>query len=380
MFRRKLRTVLTIFGITIGVLSLVVMGAIAEKIKLLVDGGVKYYGDKVIAGNNSSSLFGGLPLTIDEARAIEKVEGVEVVSAGASTTLNKDMNAVNFGPPASIQATDGKGDNLESFKISVSKGRKLTNDDKGKVVVGADLVKKLNAEVGKSIDVRGKKYEVVGIMEKTLTAPDSTVMMTFSDAQQIVYNDLPDIAKRQLKPEELASAFTVYPKKGVDPNVLAEKITKEVPTVKGMGPKVFKDQVEAATKMLNQILYGIAAISLIVGALSVINTMTMSISERTKEIGIKKAVGAKTWNILTEYLTEAGLIGLFGGLLGVALGSLITSSINSVMEKTGDKLFLLTPRLTIGAILFSVILGVVAGIFPAVHATRISIVKSLREE
>jgi putative ABC transport system permease protein len=161
---------------------------------------------------------------------------------------------------------------------------------------------------------------------------------------------------------------------------LADKITKEVPTVKGMGPKVFKDQIEAATKVLNQILYGIAAISLLVGSLSVINTMTMSISERTKEIGIKKAVGAKTKNILFEYLTEAGFIGFFGGLIGLGIGAFIVTSINAALAIKGDKLFLLTPRLAIGAVVFSVILGIVAGIFPAVHATRISIVKSLRED
>jgi putative ABC transport system permease protein len=146
------------------------------------------------------------------------------------------------------------------------------------------------------------------------------------------------------------------------------------------GPKVFKDQIENATKILNQILYGIAAISLLVGSLSVINTMTMSISERTKEIGIKKAVGAKTTNIMAEYLTEAGLIGLFGGLLGVGIGSFIVTSINTAMEVKGDKLFLFTPRLAVGALAFSVILGIIAGIFPAIHATRISIVKALREE
>jgi putative ABC transport system permease protein len=380
MFRRKVRTILTICGIAIGILALVVMGAMAEKIQLLVDGGVKYYGDKVIVSSAEGGLFGGAPMTNDQAKPLEKVEGVNVVSATVSTTLNKEMNTVNFGPPASIQASDNKGRDLESFKITMSKGRDLKDDDKGKVVVGADLVKKLDAEVGKEVEIRGKKFEVVGIMEKTLTAPDSSIAMPMSDAQQIVYDDLPDIVKRQVKPSDIVSSFVVYPKSGVNPNDLAEKISKEVPTVKGMGPKVFKDQIEAATKVLNQILYGIAAISLMVGSLSVINTMTMSISERTKEIGIKKAVGAKTGNILFEYLTEAGFIGLFGGLIGLGVGGFIVTSINAAMAVKGDKLFLLTPRLMIGAVVFSVVLGIVAGIFPAVHATRISIVKSLREE
>jgi putative ABC transport system permease protein len=109
--------------------------------------------------------------------------------------------------------------------------------------------------------------------------------------------------------------------------------------------------------------------------------MTMSVSERTKEIGIKKAVGAKTGTILSEYLTEAGIIGFLGGLLGIGVGALIVNAINTAMENSGkDVLFLITPRLMVVAMVFSVVLGVVAGVFPAVHATRISIVKALREE
>jgi putative ABC transport system permease protein len=290
------------------------------------------------------------------------------------------MDAVNFGPPSSINASEFRGQDLESFKVNISKGRDLKEVDRGKVVIGSDLVKKLDATVGKTVKIRDREFEVVGIIEKTFTAPDNAVSMPLADAQEIFASTLPEIMKGKIDSSKIVTGFTVYVDKGSDPDKVAEEINKAVPTVNATGPKAFKDQIESATKVLNQILYGIAAISLIVGALSVINTMTMSISERTKEIGIKKAVGAKTRNIIVEYLTEAGLIGLFGGLLGVALGALITNGINSVMEKSGDKLFLLTSRLTIGAILFSVVLGVLAGIFPAVHATRISIVKSLREE
>lgn len=380
MFRRKLRTFLTIFGITIGVLSLVVMGAMAEKIKLLVDGGTKYYSDKVIVSEKSGTMgFSTIPLTIDKAEEIRKIEGVKEVSANVALMLEDQLDTVSFGTMASINATDFKGENLESFKIEMAKGRDLTKDDRGKVVVGSDLVKKLNAEIGKKITLKGEEFEVIGIMEKTLTAPDNAVSISLEDAQRLYSKTLPDVIKNQISAEKLVTGFTVYKNDNVDPDELAKKINQEVDGISATGPKAFKDQIESATKVLNQILYGIAAISLLVGSLSVINTMTMSISERTKEIGIKKAVGARTRNILAEYLTEAGFIGLIGGLIGVGLGALITTTANTALEKSGDKLFLLTPRLALGAVAFSLILGVIAGIFPAVHATRISIVKSLRE-
>jgi putative ABC transport system permease protein len=324
--------------------------------------------------------FSSTPLSIDKAKEIEKIQGVKVAAGIVGMLLDENPSTVSMGPGSTINAQEFRGQELESFKVNMSKGRKLEEGDRGKVTVGADLVKKLNADVGNKIKVRGKEFEVVGISEKTLTAPDSAVAMTLPDAQEIFASTMPEIIRSQIDSTKLVTGFTVYIDKSANPDEIADKINKEVDGVKATGPKAFKDQIESATKMLNQILYGIASISLIVGGLSVINTMTMSISERTKEIGIKKAVGAKTRNVMGEYLTEAGIIGLFGGLLGVGIGAFITTSLNSVLEKSGDKLFLLTPRLVIGSILFSVILGIIAGVFPAVHATRISIVKALREE
>jgi putative ABC transport system permease protein len=105
----------------------------------------------------------------------------------------------------------------------------------------------------------------------------------------------------------------------------------------------------------------------------------MSISERIREIGIKKAVGAKTRNIMAEYLTEAGLIGLFGGLIGWILGALTVTLINRAMADSGNIIFLLSLRISLTAILFAVTLGIIAGIYPAYHAVKVNIVKSLRE-
>jgi putative ABC transport system permease protein len=106
----------------------------------------------------------------------------------------------------------------------------------------------------------------------------------------------------------------------------------------------------------------------------------MSISERIREIGIKKAVGAKTSNIMAEYLTEAGLIGLFGGLIGWSLGALTVLLVNRATADSGNQIFLLTWRISLFAIGFAVVLGIIAGIYPAYYAVKINIVKALREE
>lgn len=380
MFRRKLRTSLTVFGIAIGILALVVMGGIAEKLNLLVAGGTEYYADKVQVSSADSSFFISTPLKLEKKSEIEKVEGVKCVAASIGTTLETEISSVSFGPPPLLQSRSQECDQFESFEITYSSGGPFDADARGKAVVGADLVKKLNAEVGKSITIRGKEFEVVGIMEKTFTAPDGVVLIPFADGQLVVHEDLPAIVRAQLKAEDITNGFIAYPDDGVDPDELATKIEDQVGDVSGQGPKKFEDQIASTVRTFTSIIYGIAVISLLVGTLSIINTMTMSITERTKEIGIKKAIGAKPRTILAEYLTEAGIIGFFGGVIGISFGSLVVYIVNGIMQQTGDKIFLLTPRLIWSSLIFSIILGVVAGVYPAMHAVRINIVKSLREE
>jgi len=195
MFRRKGRTILTIFGITIGIYAFTVMGSMAEKINLLVSGGSEYYSDKVTV-TQSESLFISAPMTLAKGDEIAKVDGVAAVSPTVYTSLEEKFEAVSFGPPPSITGEDLRNRELESFKLNYSAGRQIEEGDDGKVVVGADLVNKLNAEVGKEVTIRGKQYEVIGIIEKTLTAPDNSVVMTLADAQKIYHSELPEILQQ----------------------------------------------------------------------------------------------------------------------------------------------------------------------------------------
>ena len=380
VFRRKLRVLLTIFGITIGVLALVVMGSMAEKINLLVAGGTRYYSDKVtVAAAGSSTMFSTGPLSMAKLPEIKNVPGVAEVSAGVGTLLSTESSA-SFGMPPMIQGSDMRGQQLESFKISYTQGRALTAADQGSVVVGADLVKKLGAKVGGQVTVRGEKFTVVGILDKTLTAPDSSVWMTLGDAQRIFVQDLPEMLRSQVNPQDVATSFVVYPTKGTDPEALAKAINLAVPGVKATGPSAFQQEIASTTKILNAILYGIALISLIVGGLSVINTMTMSVSERTREIGVRKAIGASDGQIVRQFLAEAAVIGLIGGVSGLFLGCVAAIVANALGQASSLSLFLVTPRLAIGSVAFAVVLGVVSGLYPSLHAARLKPVVALRYE
>ena len=381
VFRRKLRAFLTIFGITIGVLSLVVMGAMTEKLTLLVNGGVRYYGDKVTVTSGATLL--GLatnPLSSNRISDLERVPGVAQASASLGMLLDKEIPTVSFGNIPTINASDGRDRGYETFIVKMAQGRELRPGETGKVTVGSDIVNKLSATVGGTVKIRDKKFEVVGIAEKTLTAPDQAVVMSMRDAQDLYADTLPAAIRQSIDPHKLATSIVVYVKPGKNPDVIARLINHEIPDLKASGPTDFITQIVASLSTLNAIIIGIAMISLMVGGLSVINTMTMAVSERTREIGIRKAIGASNGAIMRQFIAEAAIIGLTGGLTGLVLGWMFTSVVNAAMEVSGAPLFLVTARLAVGSVLFATVLGVLSGLYPAWHAANMNPVEALRHE
>ncbi|MBN2247517.1 MAG: ABC transporter permease [Coriobacteriia bacterium] len=381
VFRRKMRALLTIFGITIGVLALVVMGSIAEKLSLLVDGGSDYYADKVIvSGTSGIGGFSTEPITTSLIDEIERVDGVARAAGSVMMLLDPEPSAVSMGVVANIQASDFRELGYETFDSDVVDGRALEPDDRGVAVIGADLVSKLDAEVGGTVEVRGREFEVIGILGKTLTAPDMAVQIPLADAQEILVADLPAAVRDTVEKDTLITSIAVYLEEGEDPDEMATVIGQEVDDVSVMGPAGFETSVKEPLKIFNQIIYAIAVVSLLVGGLSVINTMTMSVAERTREIGVRKAIGATDGAIMRQFIAESAVMGVIGGLLGLALGALVGIAGNQAGAQSATELFLLTPRLALGSVTFAIVLGVASGLYPARHAARLNPVQALRYE
>jgi len=378
VFRRKMRAFLTIFGITIGVFALVVMGSMAEKINLMVSGGTRYYSDKVVITDVSTPAGGysTTPIAVSRIQEIEDVPGVARASASIYILLDEESGMSMNG----IVGSDMRNQGYETFELRMAEGRDLTAADRGKAVVGCDIAKALDAKVGGTIDLRGKPFEVVGIYDKTLTAPDNTAVISLHDVQQLLYVQLPAMVQSQVDPDQLATSITAYPDPGVDPDQLASTIEGTVPGVTASGPQAFIDQFKSMTRIFNSIIFGVAFISLLVGGLSVVNTMTMSVLERTREIGIRKAIGASHRQIVGQFLSESALIGFLGGATGLLLGWIAATVVNALMGQSGTVLFLVTPRLAIGAVAFAIVLGVASGFYPSFHAARLKPVLALRYE
>ena len=128
------------------------------------------------------------------------------------------------------------------------------------------------------------------------------------------------------------------------------------------------------------VLTGVAMLSLLVGGLSTINTMAMAVAERTREIGIKRAIGASRWRIRREIVLESAAIGLLAGLIGLAIGAGMTTLFNDMGRESGNVLFDLTLGTAATAVAFATILGALAGFVPAWHASRLDPVTALRYE
>jgi putative ABC transport system permease protein len=381
--RRKLRSALTITGIMIGIMALVVFGSMANKIDALVKGGSDYYKNKVTVSAKGGYMGVGGVLSTRMVDQISGLDGVDVVIADVAMLLTDDQSGVSMGtPPMITGGIAGADKGRETFQMNYATGRALTVQDEGSnvVVLGSDLARQDKASVGSTVTLRGVDFKVVGILEPTLTAPDNEAMVPMTAAQQLYIKTLPTLVADKLSVNEIATGLVVYPKPGVDPQKIADEITATIAGVTPMTGKDFDKQIGAATSMLNGILIGIGLISLLVGGLSVINTTAMSVAERTREIGIKRAIGSSRWRIRREIVVESALIGLIGGLLGLGLGYLITTLGNDAGRESATILFDLTFGTAFSSVAFATILGALAGFIPAWGASRMDPVTALRYE
>ena len=393
MWRRKFRTFLTIFGIVIGIFAFTVMGSMALKLNKMIDGGKKYVTGQISISPKGASSFGGAAtgtLPIDTMNKISEIEGVDHVAAMASLLVSDpdpDNAEMNFGNPPTIYGADNQSDfkNHNWETMNMREGKMLDKNSKDdEVTVGINIATDKKLHVGDIFNIRGRDFKVVGITEKTMTGPDDYVFMNITPAREMLIASNPFMKSLydsgKLKLEDVNSMAGVSWKDGAD----SEKVAAEIKDKFGkdvtvMSPVKMGEMIDKASATFNAIILGSAMLALIVGLFSIVNTMVMSISERTKEIGIKKAIGASPQSIAFEYTMEAGVIGLAGGAIGMGLGVLAATIVNNKMAEKGAEIFLIEPSFLVAVIVFSFVIGVVAGIIPAVRAAKLKVVESIRE-
>ena len=392
IWRRKLRSVLTISGIVIGVLALTTMGALSENFNALLDGGVKYFSSSIQVGPPDGESASLLPLSkVDE---IKQVPGVAAAFPTYGFAAKPGViTTVSFGVPDEIIASDPAENDWGQLKLTTTQGHYLTGTA-GEVVLGDTIDKEFHKKIGDTIDLPVKPadakpdfvnhtFTVVGTLNVTRTAPDTFAYINIADGQMLLKDSLPIAIRNQIDTSQITESIDVYGPRGSSITALdgiAETINSIVPGVKATKPSVIVDSFKSGGAIFTAITTAAALLALIIGGLSVVNTMFMAVAERIREIGLKKALGATTLDIMREFLIEATLIGAIGGLIGYGLGAFITIVVNGTTPPGQSTLFLITVRLTVFALGFAIALGALAGILPAFRAARLDPVTALRNE
>lgn len=382
--RRRLRTALTILGITIGIWALVVFGSMANRINDMVGKGSTYFQSGAISvwgGGGDTPKMNPLDIALEDR--IKAIPGVAVVVPGVSMNLTDDNASMSMGLPPMITAQPaGLTTGRDTLILRAAAGRLLAASDEGSnvVVLGCDLARQYTKQVGDSITLRGEEFTVAGVLAQTQTQPDNSAMVPFAAGQRLYLTTLPSLVKANLTASNVVTGFQVYPRPGTSPDTVAAQIKALSPELGTMTGADFDKLAGSYAAMLNSVLVGIGLISLVVGGLSVVNTMAMSIAERTREIGIKRAIGASRVRIVREIVAESALIGCIGGTIGLTLGALLVTIANEAGRSSGTILFELTAGTAISSVVFSTVLGALAGFVPALHAARLDPVAALRYE
>jgi putative ABC transport system permease protein len=374
--QRKLRTGLTVFGIALGIFAVIVMGGMSEHFNITFDRSISLTADKIRVLPEGG--FFGASLNESKVREVQRIPGV--VDAYGMLQAPLDPESLGFFggdtvigiPPEKLEPA------LKGTKLT--QGRFLITGDGYRAVVGSSVAREFNLKIGDEIEIKSKRtlrttsitntrnFTVVGILEYTGSFFDNSIAVPLDRAQK--FYDRGDTI----------SLILAVPDPNADPEELSRRIALDVEKVTTFSPAELKKQIEQSLVVFSLITISAAVLAAIIGGLSVMNTMLMSVSERTKEFGLMKALGAETRDILFMTMGEAAFMGILGGIFGIIGGGALVYYLNDYLASRGTVLFDITPRLLVIAIVFSTLLGVLSGTYPAYRAAKMSPMEALRYE
>jgi putative ABC transport system permease protein len=391
IMHRKTRSLLTVLSILIGMMAIFTLVSFGLGIGRYIDDLKTEQGaDKLFIQAKGTGAPGTDPnffISKDDVNFVEKIKGVKNIAGfynkvGEIELKSEKAYVFVMGlSPRKIKFME------EAFAMKPVKGRSLKSGDDNKAVLGYNYqfdskVLKKKVTLGDKILINSKPFDVIGFYEQIGNPSDDANIYITESAMESLYSNINGkyafaIARTQkeTKPEELASRIT-------------EKLRKHKGQKEGKEDffvQTFADAIETfgvIINIINGVLILIALVSVIVAAVNIMNTMYTAVLERTKEIGVMKAIGARNSDILLIFVLEAGTLGTIGSVIGIVFGFIVSSFGGIIAKEAG--IAMLRPifpiQLVIGCILFGFIVGSLAGFLPALQASKLRPVEALRYE
>jgi len=376
---RKLRSFLTVSGIIISIASIVALVYLSNGLTNAIEEQFEKIGSNrvyVMAGHGAQLKEG---LTTRDVETLEKLNFFEYVTpylvepAAEVSFSNEEQFATITAFPA-----DDVDKRLADYDFTFSEGRGFGEDERYGAMVGSlaavDLFRK-DMHARNSIYINDQKFEILGILESFGNNQDDMSIYIPLETAREVFENVNEV-----------SFIEGTVKKGVDLNLVKSRLERELKRVRDnenfsvLTPDQILKFLSNILAIVQGILVSIAAVSLLVGAIGIMNSMYTSVLERTKEIGIMKSVGARNNDIMLIFLIEAGIIGLIGGTIGLIIGTGLSFMIEKVAINAGFLILKIKFDyfITIGALGFATFIGMISGLLPSRQAALLHPVDALR--
>ncbi len=391
----KMRSALTILGIVIGVAAVIAMVSIGRGAQNSITGSIEGIGTNLlfIFRGGDESVRNPQHLTLEDAEALS--DPFAAPSVAGVAPLLQGSGEVSYGRESTITTLVGVTPEYETVRnIKLTEGEFINQEHMlgraSVVILGADTAEALfdrrEGVVGESIRIEGQPFRVIGVLAaqggSTFGSQDDRVLVPLSTAQTRLIrrsglNRVDLIIVQAANPEAVPSAV----------DEVSQILRTRHRTAIGaddftiLTQKDFLDTVKVITNVLTIFLGGIAAISLLVGGIGIMNIMLVSVTERTREIGLRKALGARKSDILMQFLTESSVLSLVGGVIGILLGWAIAMAVGQIAAANDTPI---DPSIGLDVVLiatlFSTAVGLFFGLYPANRAANLEPVEALRYE
>lgn len=351
----KARTFLTILGIVIAIAAIVSLGSISSGMNSLVEKQMSMLSGLITLEERGAYSGRGPPsgkIPVDELEEIKKISGIEHVAplyiqqSGAFVIGGGDFELLDFMKLGNLAFKDGGWPEKGEYKI----------------VLGNGVAEATRLNVGDTITIEGEEVEVSGILESANTFMDYITLTTIETAQNL-FDDPQHYTFVYIKPSSISEVSSII-----------NEIEDAYPNLDARSTEENVKRAKETISNVRLITLGIGFVTSIVAAIGIINTMFMSISERKKQLGIMKAVGAERRQIIAQVLEEGLILSVIGGIIGILLGFLGTAALNT---QIGMPLAKITPWLAVGSFAFSVFITLLSSLYPAFKAAEIDPIEAI---